>query len=119
MPRTKHAVARHARKKKIMKEARGFRGGRSKLYRTAMDATRRARQHAYAHRRMRRRLLRRLWIIRINAAARLEGLSYSQFINGLSKAKIDVDRKVLAELAVNQPQVFSDIARRAKEALVS
>jgi len=117
VPRTKHAVARHSRKKKIMREARGFRGSRSLLYRTAKDATRKARQHAYIHRRMRRRLLRRLWITRINAGARLEGLSYSRFIDGLNKANIDIDRKILAEMAVNQPGVFSEIARRAKTAL--
>jgi large subunit ribosomal protein L20 len=117
VPRAKNVVAHHERKKKIMKEARGFRGGRSKLYHTAKDAVRKANQHAYAHRRQRRRLFRRLWVVRINAAARLQGLSYSQFISGLQKANIEIDRKMLAELAVNQPEIFTEVARRAKEAL--
>lgn len=117
MPRTKHSVASHRRKKKILKAARGYTGGRSKLYRTATEAVNRALAYAYRDRRTRKRDFRRLWIARINAAARLNGLSYSRFISGLKKSDIEINRKVLAELAVNDAEGFSKLAEIAKESL--
>ena len=117
MPRTKHSVASHRRKKKIMKAARGYVGGRSKLYRTAMEAVNRALAYAYRDRRTRKRDFRRLWIARINAAARLNGLSYSRFISGLKKSDIEINRKMLAELAVNDAECFSKLAEIARESL--
>ena len=117
MPRTKHSVASHKRKKKILKKARGYTGGRSKLYRTAREAVNRALAYAYRDRRARKRDFRRLWIARINAAARMNGLSYSRFINGLKKSDIEINRKVLAELAVNDAEGFSKLADIAKESL--
>lgn len=117
MPRTKHSVASHRRKKKIMKAARGYVGGRSKLYRTAMEAVNRALAYAYRDRRTRKRDFRRLWIARINAAARLNGLSYSRFISGLKKSDIEINRKMLAELAVNDAEGFSKLAEIARESL--
>ncbi|MGQ9707096.1 MAG: 50S ribosomal protein L20 [bacterium] len=117
MPRTKHSVARRKRRKKILKMAKGFRGARSKLFKTAKDAVTKALQHQYRHRRMRRRLLRQLWIIRINAFCRQEGISYSKFIGALGKAGIKIDRKVLADLAVRNPNALSTIILKAKEYL--
>ncbi len=117
MPRTKHSVASHRRKKKIMKAARGYVGGRSKLYRTAMEAVNRALAYAYRDRRTRKRDFRRLWIARINAAARLNGLSYSRFISGLKKSDIEINRKMLAELAINDAEGFSKLAEIARESL--
>ena len=113
MPRTKHSVASHKRKKKVLKQAKGFTGGRGNLYRTAREAVDRAMSYAYRDRRARKRDFRKLWIIRINAAARENGLSYSQFMGGLNKAGIELDRKMLAEMAVNDPAAFSKIASMA------
>lgn len=104
--------ARH-RRKKVLKLARGFVGGRSKLYRTAADAVDKALMYAYRDRKVRKREFRRLWIVRINAASRMNDQSYSQFINGLKKADIELDRKVLAELAISDPYAFSRIASAA------
>jgi large subunit ribosomal protein L20 len=115
MPRTKHSVASHRRKKKILKQARGYTGGRSKLYRTAKEAVNRALTYAYRDRRTRKRDFRRLWISRINAAARLHGMSYSRFINGLKKSDIEINRKVLADIALNDADGFSRLAEIAKE----
>lgn len=117
MPRTKHSVASHKRKKKIMKQAKGYTGGRGKLFRSAKEAVNRALAYSYRDRRVRKRDFRRLWIARINAAARLNGLSYSRFINGLKKSDIEINRKMLAELAVNDAEGFSKLAEIVKGSL--
>lgn len=117
MPRTTNSVASRRRRKKVLKAARGYRGGRSKLYRTADDAVNRALSYAYRDRRQKKRNFRSLWIVRINAAARLNGLSYSSLIDGLKKADISVDRKVLANLAVTDPAAFSALAKQARQHL--
>ena len=106
--------ARH-RRKKVLKLAKGFRGGRSKLFRTAADAVDKALMYAYRDRRARKRDFRRLWIARINAAARMNNLPYSKFIHGLKLADVRLDRKVLAELAVSDPSGFSEIANLASQ----
>ena len=112
-----NAVARHRRKKRIMKRVRGFVGGRSKLLRTAKESIKRADQYAFRDRRVRKRIFRRLWIVRINAAARQNGMSYSRFINGLSKANIALDRKQLAEMAVHDAGGFAQLVEAAGAAL--
>lgn len=117
MPKVRHGVATKKRKKKVLKLAKGYWGGRSRLFRTAREAVDRAQVYAYRDRRRRKRDFRRLWIARINAAARLNDLSYSQLIHGLSQANIEINRKVLAELAVNDPAAFSVIAEQAKAQL--
>ncbi len=99
--------------------AKGYRGGRSKLYRSAVETVDRALNYAYRDRRVRKRDFRRLWIVRINAAARLHGLSYSRFIDGLNKAKVEVDRKILAEIAVSDPSAFGKYADIASAALAA
>ncbi len=114
MPRATNSVSSRKRRKKVLKLAKGYWGGRSRLYRTAQEAVDRAQRYAYRDRRRRKRDLRRLWIIRINAAARLNGLSYSQLINGLGRARIDINRKILADLAVRNPEAFAAIAAEAK-----
>ncbi len=114
MPRTRHSVATRRRRNKVLKKARGYFGARSRLFRTAREAVDRAQVYAYRDRRRRKRDFRRLWIARINAAARINGVSYSQLIFGLGKAEIDVNRKVLADLAVRDPEAFSTIAEKAK-----
>ncbi|RMH03466.1 MAG: 50S ribosomal protein L20 [Aquificota bacterium] len=105
-------------KKKILKLAKGFRGQRKNVYRRAKEYVFRALQYQYRDRRQRKRQFRRLWIARINAAVRLHGLSYSRFMNGLKKAGINLNRKVLADMAVRDPQAFAQIVQKAKEALV-
>ena len=115
--RVTNAVPRHKRKKRIMKRVKGFRGGRSKLLRTAKEAIIRAEAYAYRDRRQKKRQFRRLWITRISAAARMNDVTYSQFINGLAKAEIALDRKQLAEIAVNDPQGFTSLVESAKAAL--
>lgn len=105
------------RKKRIFREAKGFRGGRSKLWRQVVVAVIRARVYAYRDRRVRKREFRSLWIIRINAAVRARGLSYSAFINGLKLANLTLNRKSLSELAINEPAVFDQVVELAKEAL--
>jgi large subunit ribosomal protein L20 len=114
MPRSKNAVASRARRKKVLKAARGYRGGRHTLYRTAKETVERALAYAYRDRRRKKRDFRKLWIARINAAARLNGLSYSRFISGLKKADIDINRKMLAEMAVNDRDGFARLAELAK-----
>ena len=114
MPRTKHSVASKSRKKKVLKQAKGYWGGRSRLFRTAREAVNRAQTYAYRDRRNKKRDFRRLWIARINAAARLNGLSYSQLIHGLTGAGIEINRKILADLAVRDPAAFSALAEQAK-----
>jgi large subunit ribosomal protein L20 len=117
MPRTTSAPARNKRKKKIFRVAKGYFGGRKNLYRTAKDAVEKGWQHAYRDRKKKKRTFRRLWITRINAAARENELSYSRFMNGLKQAGVELDRKVLADLAVHSPEAFSALADRAKEGL--
>ena len=117
MARVKSGVTAKARHKKILSKAKGYCGARSKLYKTAKQAVIKAGQYAYRDRRQRKRQFRALWIARINAASRLHGLSYSRLINGLNKAEIIVDRKVLADIAVHDPVAFESIAMQAKDAL--
>ncbi len=114
MPRAKRGVASRKRRKKIMKEARGYFGGRSKLYRTAKETVARARAYAYRDRRTKKRDFRRLWISRINAATRLFDLTYGTFISGLKKAGVILDRKILSEIAVKDPNTFGKLAELAK-----
>lgn len=117
MARVKRGVIAKARHKKVLKQAKGYRGARSRVYRVAKQAVIKAGQYAYRDRRQRKRQFRALWITRINAGARLHGLSYSRFMNGLAKAGIEVDRKILAELAVNNKEAFATIAEQVKAAL--
>ncbi|HJP31129.1 MAG TPA: 50S ribosomal protein L20 [Candidatus Latescibacteria bacterium] len=114
MPRATVSVASRRRRKKVLKQARGYFGARSRLFRTAREAVNRAQAYAYRDRRRRKRDFRRLWISRINAAARLNGVSYSQLIHGLGKAEITVNRKVLADLAVRDPGAFTAVVEQAK-----
>jgi large subunit ribosomal protein L20 len=115
--RIKRGFKARQRRKKVLKLAKGFRGGRSKLFRTAADAVDKALMYAYRDRRQRKRNFRRLWIARINAAARINNLSYSKFMHGLKLAKVDLDRKVLAELAISDPAGFAKIAELAAQKL--
>ncbi|MEL0036271.1 MAG: 50S ribosomal protein L20 [Gammaproteobacteria bacterium] len=117
MPRVKRGVTAHARHKKVLKQAKGYYGARSRVYRVAKQAVIKAGQYAYRDRRQRKRQFRALWITRINAQARECGLSYSRFINGLKKASIEIDRKMLADLAVFDKPAFAAIAEQAKAAL--
>ena len=119
MARVKRGVQAHARHKKIIELAKGYRGRRKNVYRVAKQAVIKAGQYAYRDRRQRKRQFRALWIVRINAAARGFGLSYSRFINGLARAGIEVDRKVLADLAVHDLSAFSALAERSKVALAA
>ena len=118
MPRAKTVVPGRARRKKVLKAAKGNYSGRRKLYKSALQTVQRAGQFAYEHRRTRKRDFRRLWIIRINAAARDNGLSYSSLISGLKRANIDVNRKLLADLAVRDSAAFAKLAEVAKSAVV-
>lgn len=108
--RVKRGFKARRRRNKVLKLARGYRGGRSKLYRTAADAVDKSLMYAYRDRRARKRDFRRLWVVRINAAARMNGLSYSRLMNGLKLAGSQLDRKVLADLAISDPSAFSQIA---------
>ena len=116
MPRVKKAVKSRQRRKKILDMAKGYRGGRSKLLRTAKETVQRALVYAYRDRKARKRDFRSLWIMRINAAARRHGMSYGRFMDGLKKAQVTLDRKVLAGLAVHDPDVFAKLVALAKEA---
>jgi large subunit ribosomal protein L20 len=116
MARVKKAVKSRQRRKKVLNMAKGYVGGRGNLFRTATETVDRALKFAYRDRKVRKRTFRSLWIMRINAAARLHELSYSRFMNGLKKANIILDRKVLASLAITDPQAFSRLAQIAKEA---
>lgn len=115
--RVKRGYKAKNRRKKILKLAKGFRGGRGKLFRTAADAVDKALVYAYRDRKAKKRDFRRLWIARINAASRMNGLPYSKFIHGLKLANIELDRKVLAELAVSDPAAFTKIAEAAAKEL--
>lgn len=117
MPRVKSNVPRLKRKKKIMRLAKGARGGRSKLYKAAKETVERGWRYAYRDRRQKKREFRRLWITRINAAAHQHEMSYSVFISGLKKAGIEIDRKVLADLAVREPEAFAAIADKVRSAI--
>jgi large subunit ribosomal protein L20 len=117
MPRVKRGVTAHARHKKVLKQAKGYYGARSRVYRVAKQAVTKAGQYAYRDRRQKKRQFRALWIVRINAAARENGLSYSRMIDGLKKAEIEVDRKVLADLAVHDKPAFAAFAEKARAAL--
>ena len=117
MARVSNRVASRRRRKKVLKLARGYRGGRSKLFRTADDAVKRGLAYAYRDRRQKKRAFRRLWITRINAAARLSGVSYSSLMCGLKKAGIEINRKILADLAVTDAEAFAGLAERAKQHL--
>ena len=111
--RVKRGFKARRRRKKVLKLAKGFRGGRSKLYRTAADAVDKALMYAYRDRKVRKRDFRKLWIVRINAAAHLNNLSYSKFMHGLKLADIELDRKVLADLAISDPSGFAKLAATA------
>jgi large subunit ribosomal protein L20 len=117
MPRVKRGFKARQRRNKVLKLAKGYRGARSKLFRTATEAVDRALKYAYRDRRVKKRDFRALWITRINAASRLNGLAYSKLIHGLKLAKVEIDRKVLADLAVSDPQGFVAIAALAKASL--
>tara|TARA_B110000116_G_scaffold247076_1_gene239229 strand:- start:48 stop:407 length:360 start_codon:yes stop_codon:yes gene_type:complete len=119
MPRVKRGVTARARHKKIIARAKGFTLRRKNVFRVATQAVTKAGQYAYRDRRTKKRQFRALWIIRINAAAREHGLSYSRFINGLIKAAIDIDRKNLADIAVNDKLAFAELANQAKSCLAS
>ena len=117
MPRAKRGNKRLERRKKILKLAKGYRGTKSKLYRSAKESVERGLNFAYTGRKLKKRDFRSLWIVRIGAAARLNGLNYSQLMHGLKLAGLEFDRKVLADLAVNQPEAFKEVALQAKNAL--
>lgn len=115
MPRVKRGVTSHRRHKKILKAAKGYFGSKSKLYRVANEQVMKSGQYAYIHRKLKKRDFRKLWIARINAAARDNGTTYSKMIHGLKIAGVDINRKVLAELAISDPQGFSELAELAKK----
>jgi len=117
MPRVKRGVTAHARHKKILALAKGLRGRRKNVYRVAKEAVMKAGQYAYRDRRTRKRVFRSLWIARINAAARSHGVTYSRFMDGLKKASIEIDRKVLADMAVHDPAAFGSIVDKVKARL--
>lgn len=114
MARVKTGNVRRKRRKRILKHSKGYRGGRNNLKRTAMEAVEKGWNHAYAHRRARKRDFRKLWIMRINAAARIHGLTYSKFMHGLKTAGVELDRKVLADIAVNDASGFEQLVTLAK-----
>jgi large subunit ribosomal protein L20 len=119
MARVKRGVRAHARHKKLLKMAKGYYGARRKVYRVAKQAVTKAAQYAYIGRKQRKRQFRSLWIVRINAASRMYGLSYSRFMNGLLKANIKLDRKALADIAIHDIAAFGKIAEQAKSALAA
>jgi large subunit ribosomal protein L20 len=119
MSRVKRSVVSRARRKKVLKQAKGYYGARSRQFKVAKQAVIKAGQYAYRDRRQRKRQFRQLWVVRINAAAREHGLSYSRFIAGLKKAAIEVDRRVLADLALHEKEAFGALAEQAKRALAA
>jgi large subunit ribosomal protein L20 len=119
MPRAKRGFKARRRRNKVLERAKGFRGGQSKLFRTAKERVDRALQFAYRDRRVKKRDFRSLWIVRISAGAKALGLSYSRFIAGLKKLEIDLNRKVLADLAVNSPKAFEDLVTKVKQKLAA
>ncbi len=117
MARVKRAVNASKKKRKVMKLAKGYFGAKSKQYKTASQAVMRSMSYAYVGRKLKKRDFRKLWIIRINAAARLNGLSYSRLINGLKLAGVDINRKMLSEMAISDPEAFAQVAEVAKKKL--
>ncbi len=117
MARVKGAVATRKRRKRVLKLAKGYRGAKSKLFRTAKQAVMKSLVYAYKGRKLRKRDFRRLWITRISAAAKLNGMNYSRFISGLKKANIDMNRKMLSEIAISDPKAFTELVEKAKAAL--
>ena len=117
MPRVKRGVTARRRHKKILSQAKGYYGARSRIYRVAVQAVTKAGQYAYRDRKAKKRTFRQLWIARINAQSRAEGITYSQFINGLKKSGIELDRRVLADLAIHDKEAFAELANKAKAAL--
>ena len=117
MPRSKNKVASHLRRKKVLKQAKGYWGSRSKVYTIAKNHVEKGLVHAYRDRRLKKRTFRSLWITRINAAARENGMTYSSFVSGMKSAGIQLDRKVLADLAVHDPEAFAKVVEAAKAAL--
>jgi len=115
MPRARYSVPSKRRRKKILKQAKGYRGGKSKLIRSAMESVDKALQYAYRDRKQKKRDFRRLWITRINAAARENGIKYSALMNGLRKNNVEINRKVLADLAVNDPNAFTNLVQIAQK----
>ena len=116
MPRVKRGVTAHRRHKKVLKKAKGYYGARSRVFRVAKQAVTKAGQYAYRDRKVRKRMFRGLWIQRINAAARENGLSYSRMIDGLKRQNVEIDRRVLADLAVNEPETFRALVDKAQSA---
>ncbi len=116
MARVKRGVTAKRRHKKVLKQAKGYYGAKSKLYRVANEAVMKSLSYAYAGRKQRKRQFRRMWVARINAAARANGMNYSTFINGLKKANIEINRKMLSEMAINDPEGFAKLVEIAKEA---
>ena len=119
MPRVKRSVTARARHRKVLTSAKGYRGARRNVFKVAKQAVMKAGQYAYRDRRQRKRQFRALWIVRINAAARQSGLSYSQMIHGLNMASVEIDRKILSDMAVHDKPGFASLAERAKEALAA
>ena len=119
MARVKRGTIARARHKKVLKQAKGYYGARSRVYRVAVQAVTKAGQYAYRDRRAKKRTFRQLWIARINAAARQNGLSYSRFINGLKKSSVEIDRKILADIAVYDQVAFTALVEKAKEGLAA
>ena len=119
MARVKRGVIARARHKKVLKQAKGYYGARSRVYRVAFQAVTKAGQYAYRDRRAKKRTFRQLWIARINAASRQNGLSYSRFINGLKKTSVEIDRKILADIAVYDQVAFAALVEKAKEGLAA
>ncbi|MED5407782.1 MAG: 50S ribosomal protein L20 [Pseudomonadota bacterium] len=119
MPRVKRSVTARARHRKVLSSAKGYRGARTNVFKVAKQAVMKAGQYAYRDRRQRKRQFRALWIVRINAAARQSGLSYSQMIHGLNMASVEIDRKILSDMAVHDKPGFASLAERAKEALAA
>jgi large subunit ribosomal protein L20 len=119
MVRVKTGAATHRRRKKVLRAAKGFRGGRSKLFRTAKETLLRAGAFAYRDRRTKKRAFRKLWIQRINAGVRELGMTYSRFIDGLNKAGVQIDRKILADMAVTDPPAFKQLVEKARESVSS
>lgn len=119
MPRATNAPATRARRKRVLQKAKGYFGNKSRLYRYAKDAVERGERYAYRDRKVKKREFRKLWIARLNAAVRPQGLSYSRFIDGLTKAKIGLDRKQLSEMAIHDPEAFTKVVEQAKAALAN
>ena len=117
MPRVKRAVSAHKKRRTVLNRAKGYYGAKSRSYRAAKEQVQHSLQYQYRDRRNKKREVRRLWITRINAAARVHGLSYSVFMNGLKKAGVELDRKVLSDMAINDPEAFASLVEVAKKAL--